>query len=78
LPLGVLEVSTSSMPWSALATFAERLYRVIRSGVNGLGVAGLLSAVDIDVEDADTGRGGWNVCGGLMKVSLAIRNKMHA
>jgi hypothetical protein len=48
---------------------------VIRSGCDGFGVAGLFSAVDVDEEDAGTGRGGWNVCGGLRKVSSSIQNE---
>jgi len=63
------------VPCSSLATLAARLYRVIRSGCDGLGVAGLPSAVDVDEEDAGTGRGGWNVCGGLRKVSKSIRSE---
>lgn len=68
-------LSASSASWSALATLAERLYRVMRSGCDGFGVAGLFSAVDADEEDTGTGSGGWNVCGGLGKVSSSIRSE---
>lgn len=65
-------LSASSVPRSAFATFAERLYRVIKSGCDGFCVAGLFSDVDVDEEDAGAGRGGWNVGGGLMRVSQSI------
>jgi hypothetical protein len=42
-----------------------RLYRVIKSGCDALGAAGLPPTGDVDEEEADAGRDGWNVCGGL-------------
>jgi hypothetical protein len=74
-PPAVLVISELSAPLSSPATLAVRLYRVIRSCCDSFGAIGLFSAVDVDEEDACTGRGGWNVCGGLRRVSSSIRSE---
>jgi len=52
------------------ASFAFRLYRVIKSGCRGFACAGV-EAVDAAAE-AETGSGGWNDCGGYTNNPLAL------